>query len=44
VSGWGFKEEFCTTAVKVEKADDDGEAMEPEVEGNFRFDLFKVTV
>ncbi|XP_072244340.1 DNA-directed RNA polymerase III subunit RPC4 [Leuresthes tenuis] len=32
VSGWGFKEEFSTTAIKVEKLDDDGEAMEPEVE------------
>lgn len=34
VSGWGFKEEF-TPAVKIEKMEDDGEPMEPAVEGNF---------
>ncbi|CAJ1068451.1 DNA-directed RNA polymerase III subunit RPC4 [Xyrichtys novacula] len=32
VSGWGFKEEFSTPAVKIEKIDEDDEPMEPVVE------------
>ncbi|XP_076010463.1 DNA-directed RNA polymerase III subunit RPC4 [Genypterus blacodes] len=32
VSGWGFKEEFSETDVKIEKVEDDVEAMEPAVE------------
>lgn len=36
VSGWGFKEEFSTPAIKIEKVEDDGEPMEATVEGNCR--------
>ncbi|XP_070820778.1 DNA-directed RNA polymerase III subunit RPC4 [Chaetodon trifascialis] len=32
VSGWGFKEEFGATAVKIEKVEEDGESIEPPVE------------
>ncbi|KAM9360901.1 DNA-directed RNA polymerase III subunit RPC4 [Symphorus nematophorus] len=32
VSGWGFKEEFSTAAVKIEKVEEDGEPMESTVE------------
>ncbi|KAM7017577.1 DNA-directed RNA polymerase III subunit RPC4 [Tautogolabrus adspersus] len=32
VSGWGFKEECSTAAVKIEKVDEDGEPMESAVE------------
>ncbi|XP_071390474.1 DNA-directed RNA polymerase III subunit RPC4 [Centroberyx affinis] len=32
VSGWGFKEEFSDAALKIEKVEEDGEAMEPAVE------------
>ena len=35
VSGWGFKEEFSAAAVKIEKVEEDGEPMEPAVEGTF---------
>nr|XP_046243162.1 DNA-directed RNA polymerase III subunit RPC4 [Scatophagus argus] len=32
VSGWGFKEEFSTAAVKIEKVEEDAEPMEAAVE------------
>lgn len=40
VSGWGFKEEFSTPAIKIEKVEDDGEPMEATVEGNCRILLY----
>lgn len=33
VSGWGFKEEFSTSDVKIEKVEEDAEPMEATVEG-----------
>lgn len=44
VSGWGFKEEFSTAAVKVEKVEDAGEPMETNVEGNHALDIFTIFV
>lgn len=41
VSGWGFKEEFSTAAVKVEKVED-AEPMETNVEGNYALDIFTI--
>lgn len=40
VSGWGFKEEFSTADVKIEKVEEDAEPMDSAVEGNCRLVLF----
>lgn len=37
VSGWGFKEEFSPSPVKIEKVEEDCEPMDSAVEGNFGF-------
>lgn len=43
ISGWGFKEEFSSADLKVEKVED-GEPMETTVEGKCAFDVFTILV
>lgn len=34
VSGWGFKDEFSNAALKVEKVEEEADAMGPAIEGS----------